>query len=77
LNLCTLSYINIDIFVYVGSHDESFNEANILCERQVYLGTFIADASPYLYPFLIEYSLIGAAVLYVVWAHIGVDAHNK
>jgi hypothetical protein len=30
-------------------------------------------AAPFLYPFLIEYSLIGAGVLYVIWANIGLN----
>nr|CAD7432807.1 unnamed protein product [Timema monikensis] len=29
------------------------------------------DSAPYLFPFIIEYSLIGAAVIYVMWRHIG------
>lgn len=35
------------------------------------MGTTVQDAAPYLYPFIIEYSLIGAAVIYVMWKHIG------
>lgn len=35
------------------------------------MGTIVQEASPYLYPCIIEYSLIGAAVIYVMWRHIG------
>lgn len=35
------------------------------------MGTIVQDAAPYLFPFIIEYSLIGAAVIYVMWKHIG------
>lgn len=35
------------------------------------MGTIVQDAEPYLFPFIIEYSLIGAAVIYVMWKHIG------
>lgn len=35
------------------------------------MGNFVQDSTPYLYPFIIEYSLIGAAVIYVMWKNIG------
>jgi hypothetical protein len=41
------------------------------CERVNIMGTIVADSTPYLYPFIIEYSLIGAAVIFVMWKHIG------
>ena len=31
----------------------------------------LSKSSPYLYPFIIEYSLIGASVAYVMSSHIG------
>lgn len=37
------------------------------------MGSIVSDASPFLYPFIVEYSLIAAAVLYVMWKNIG---HN-
>lgn len=46
---------------------------NVSCGQHIFLGDVIMDAAPFLYPFLIEYSLIGAAVLYVLWAHIGLN----
>lgn len=46
---------------------------NVSCGHQFFLGDMIMDAAPFLYPFLIEYSLIGAAVLYVTWSHIGLN----
>ena len=47
---------------------------NVSCGRRFALGDLIMDAAPVLYPyFLIEYSLIGAAVIYVTWSHIGVN----
>ncbi|XP_076176096.1 proton channel otopetrin-like a isoform X2 [Ptiloglossa arizonensis] len=42
-----------------------------LCGRVNIMGTIVQDAEPYLFPFIIEYSLIGAAVIYVMWKHIG------
>lgn len=41
------------------------------CGRVNIMGTIVKDAAPYLFPFIIEYSLIGAAVIYVMWKHIG------
>ena len=41
------------------------------CERVNIMGTIVADSTPYLYPFIIEYSLIGAVVIFVMWKHIG------
>lgn len=41
------------------------------CGRVNIMGSIVEDSSPYLYPFIIEYSLIGAAVIYVMWKHIG------
>ncbi|XP_013138597.1 PREDICTED: uncharacterized protein LOC106103392 isoform X2 [Papilio polytes] len=42
-----------------------------VCGRNPIMGTIVTDSAPYLYPFIIEYSLIGAAVIYVMWKHIG------
>lgn len=41
------------------------------CGRVNIMGTIVKDSAPYLFPFIIEYSLIGAAVIYVMWKHIG------
>lgn len=41
------------------------------CGRVNIMGTIVQDSAPYLFPFIIEYSLIGAAVIYVMWKHIG------
>lgn len=44
---------------------------NNSCGRVNIMGTIVKDSAPYLFPFIIEYSLIGAAVIYVMWKHIG------
>lgn len=41
------------------------------CGRINIMGNIVQDSAPYLFPFIIEYSLIGAAVIYVMWRHIG------
>uniref|UniRef100_A0A1A9X582 Otopetrin n=1 Tax=Glossina brevipalpis TaxID=37001 RepID=A0A1A9X582_9MUSC len=40
------------------------------CRRTNILGTLVQDASPFLFPCTIEYSLICAAILYVMWKSI-------
>lgn len=61
-------------------HAEAFRDLSTIapfhlnatsCERVNIMGTIVQDSTPYLYPFIIEYSLIGAAVIYVMWKHIG------
>lgn len=47
------------------------------CGKEDIMGTILSDASPYLYPFSVEYSLIGAAFLYVMWSTIGKGKHNQ
>ncbi|KAG8187335.1 hypothetical protein JTE90_011697 [Oedothorax gibbosus] len=48
------------------------------CQKQDIMGSIVSDSSPFLFPFIVEYSLIGAAVLYVMWKNIGKDPvfHN-
>lgn len=36
---------------------------NLSCNRQNIMGTIVQDSAPYLYPFIIEYSLIGKSVI--------------
>lgn len=35
------------------------------------LGDTLHHSSPFLYPFVIEYVLIGASVLFIMWRHVG------
>lgn len=44
---------------------------NTTCERTMYMGPVVDDAAPYLFPVVIEYSLIAAAVVFVMWRNIG------
>lgn len=41
------------------------------CRRSNIMGELVQDASPFLFPCTIEYSLICAAILYVMWKNIG------
>jgi hypothetical protein len=40
-------------------------------------GTLTQNASPFLFPCAIEYSLICAAIMYEIWKHTGKDCHNR
>jgi len=42
-----------------------------LCRRSNVIGQLVQDASQFLFPCTIEYSLICAAVLYMMWKHTG------
>lgn len=53
------------------STNTSLNATNTSCGRVNIMGTIVQDSAPFLFPFIIEYSLIGAAVIYVMWKHIG------
>jgi len=52
-----------------GNLVEKFD--NFTCGRIDLMGDIGIKASPYLYPFVIEFSLIGAAVLLIMWARVG------
>lgn len=50
---------------------------NTTCERTMYMGPVVDDAAPYLFPVVIEYSLIAAAVVFVMWRNIGRNIPTK
>ncbi|XP_068219764.1 proton channel OtopLc isoform X3 [Palaemon carinicauda] len=74
---------NLDEFVEMQEINETLQQAdttglmteedivNRTCERVEIMGSIVSDSAPYLYPFIVEYSLIGASVLYIMWKHIG------
>lgn len=41
------------------------------------MGSLVQDASPFLFPCTIEYSLICAAILYVMWKNISKTGSSK
>ncbi|KAF4520829.1 hypothetical protein B566_EDAN007124 [Ephemera danica] len=53
------------------SMEVPMHPSNYSCGRINIMGSIVQDSAPYLYPFIIEYSLIGAAVIYVMWSRIG------
>ncbi|XP_042891325.1 proton channel OtopLc-like isoform X4 [Penaeus japonicus] len=72
---------NLDKFVEMQEINETLQQesawvteediVNRTCERVEIMGSIVSDSAPYLYPFIVEYSLIGASVLYIMWKHIG------
>lgn len=54
-----------------NSTNASYAISPLSCGRVNIMGNIVQDSAPYLFPFIIEYSLIGAAVIYVMWKHIG------
>ena len=44
---------------------------NFTCGREAIMGEIVRVTSPYLFPFVIEYSFIAAAVLLAMWKNIG------
>ena len=44
---------------------------NFTCGRNYILGEIPVYAAPYLYPFVVEYSLIASAVIFAMWRSIG------
>lgn len=63
-------YWNPNLGIYAEALTEDGTISNS-CGRVNIMGSIVQDAAPYLFPFIIEYSLIGAAVIYVMWKHIG------
>ncbi|KMQ93604.1 Otopetrin-2 [Lasius niger] len=59
---------NLGIYAEALTEDGTVSNS---CGRVNIMGSIVQDAAPYLFPFIIEYSLIGAAVIYVMWKHIG------
>ena len=41
------------------------------CERVKIIGDAMENSSAYLFPFIVEYSIIGSHVLYSMWRNIG------
>ena len=64
-------------FGYPNGHQQSYQQGiiklanNFTCGRTAIMGDIFKFSGPYLYPFVIEYSLIATAVLYAMWKNIG------
>ncbi len=69
-NLTESEVRNCKRVVILGPNFFSDNEEKVfnICPN---LGDTIEHSSVYLFPFIVEYSIIGSAVLYRMWKHIG------
>lgn len=47
------------------------------CKKLEIIGDAAATSSVYLFPFIIEYSIIGIEVIYSMWKHIGKNPRNQ
>ncbi|KAF5282178.1 hypothetical protein FQR65_LT02875 [Abscondita terminalis] len=61
----------VSFFNTTGNITENATSDPLYCGKVKIMGTIVQESAPYLFPFIIEYSLIGAAVIYVMWKHIG------
>ncbi|XP_022252147.1 otopetrin-1-like, partial [Limulus polyphemus] len=59
-----------ELIVPIKDNSTKRNNTNI-CQKTDIMGDIVSHSSPFLYPFIVEYSLIGAAILYVMWQNIG------
>ena len=62
---------NFSIFSSAMESDVDADMMNRSCIRMEIMGSIVSKSAPYLYPFIIEYSLISACVLFIMWKHIG------
>lgn len=80
-------WINETIASIVGQGDETQTELyhhhlnkrtlSDECHRSDLLGTLTQNASPFLFPCAIEYSLICAAIMFEIWKHTGESEHHS
>ncbi|XP_076362773.1 proton channel OtopLc-like isoform X2 [Tachypleus tridentatus] len=59
-----------ELIVPIKDNSTKTNNTNI-CQKTNIMGDIVSHSSPFLFPFIVEYSLIGAAILYVMWQNIG------
>lgn len=57
--------------ITVNHFSHTINSTYFQCQNENVMGSILLNASPYLYPFIVEYSLIAAAFLYIMWSSIG------
>lgn len=81
LNSTFEAILQPDEDVYTGHHSHSIERRATVsddCHRADLMGTITQNASPFLFPCAIEYSLICAAIMYEIWKHTGHhDDHHE
>ena len=61
----------LSIFTTAETEKEAWHRGNYTCGKISLTGSIVSESSPYLFPLIIEYSLIGACVLFIMWKNIG------
>lgn len=79
-NLCEWLYVLVEETKHEIHHlqhsivnetnDTSHNETELPCRRANIMGALVQNASPFLFPCTIEYSLICAVILYEMWKEV-------
>ena len=69
--LDTFNNLNDPTQLHQGYQLGSEKFYNFTCGRIDLMGNIVTKSAPYLYPFVIEFSLIIAAILLVMWLRIG------
>jgi hypothetical protein len=74
-NVCILIRTLVKETVKEISHSKGFNKTFYSedCIHNEIIGNTIQNSSVYLFPFIIEYSIIGVAVIFSMWNGIGND----
>ena len=64
---------NLQNYRFTNLIQDAFNESEVVekCERVKIIGDAMENSSAYLFPFIVEYSIIGSHVLYSMWRNIG------
>ena len=57
--------------IFSGADSNHTLASLTVCQAETVLANIAQEAAPYLYPFTIEYTLIAAAVWYLIWTNIG------
>ena len=73
-----LKVIKLTISIHASSDDNNLIRTGVMhfarnytCGRTAFMGDIVQYTSPYLFPFVIEYSFIAAAVLIAMWKSVG------
>ncbi|XP_076273266.1 proton channel OtopLc-like isoform X1 [Rhynchophorus ferrugineus] len=83
-NLCEWLYVLVEEtkheIIHLSEHDISENGTAFksrYCAGGYLMGSLVNNASPFLFPCTIEYSLICAVILFEMWKHVGKEDHDK
>ncbi|XP_076362780.1 proton channel OtopLc-like isoform X2 [Tachypleus tridentatus] len=71
--------MNVEQYIHSRRKERSIEHEIYIshdCRRANIMGKLVQDVSPFLFPCTIEYSLICAAILYVMWKNIGKINNN-